>query len=136
MIYLVVSIRLEIHQGICYLVGVHILINSITVSNYITMNEFALWALGVFFLVWAIYNIEDTGGAHRFTWWNGFLFSLFCLSGGTRWTGLVTATTTIVVIGVFVMSCKKATLLQEALDDNGPALYFLGTWVSSLKSVA
>lgn len=85
--------------------------------------------LGVLFLVYAVYNIEETGGSHRFTWWNGFLFSLYCLSNGTRWSGLVATTVTIVVLGVLIMSFMGASLLQEALDDNGPYLYFVGTWI-------
>ena len=85
--------------------------------------------LGLIFLVMSVYEIEDVGGSHRFTWWNGFLFSLYCLSGGTRWSGLVATTVTIVVFGVLIMSFLGASLLKEALDDNGSAAYFFGTFL-------
>ena len=85
--------------------------------------------LGLAFIIFSVYEIEDAGGSHRFTWWNGFLFSLYCLSDGKRWSGLVATTVTIVVSGVIIMSFLGADLLEEALDDSGPALYFFGTFV-------
>ena len=94
-----------------------------------TRTVLALRALGFVYFVAAIFSFVQTGGGHRFTWWNVFIFSLFCLSGGARGIrGIALLTSTIVIVGVIIMSFRECSLFQEAFDDMGFWLYVLGTF--------
>jgi hypothetical protein len=58
-----------------------------------------------------------------------FITSLFCLSGGARGIrGIAIITSTIVLLGVVIMSFRECSLFQEAANDLGPALYIFGTF--------
>ena len=84
----------------------------------------ALRALGLVYFVAALFSFAQTGGGHRFTWWNVFIFSLFCLSGGRRGIrGIALLTSTIVFVGVVIMSFRECSLFQESFDDMGFALH-------------
>lgn len=89
-----------------------------------------LRVLGVIYFVAAVLSFLNTGGGHRFTWWNAFVFSIFCLSGGARGIrGIALLTSTVVLGGVIGMSFGGCTLFQESFDDMGFALYVLGTFL-------
>jgi hypothetical protein len=94
-----------------------------------TSTVLALRALGLVYFVAALFSFAQTGGGHRFTWWNVFIFSLFCLSGGRRGIrGIALLTSTIVFVGVVVMSLRECSLFQESFDDMGFWVYTLGTF--------
>jgi len=94
-----------------------------------TNRVLALRLLGLVYLVATIVNISHTGGGHRFTWWNALIFSLFCLSGGTKGIrGIAVLTSTVVLFGVIGMSAGQCSLFEEAFDDMGFAGYVAGTF--------
>jgi len=88
-----------------------------------------LRAVGLVYFVAAIVSFAESGGGHRFTWWNAFIFSLFCLSNAARGIrGIAVLTSTVVLCGVIGMSALKCSLFQEAMDDMGFPLYVAGTF--------
>lgn len=100
-----------------------------SLAGWVRSRITVLRCVGLVYFVAAIVSFAETGGSHRFTWWNAFIFGIFCLSNGARGIrGIALLTSTVVLCGVIGMSAFKCSLFEEAIDDMGYPLYVAGTF--------